>query len=90
MTLLRSTPSKQPVETLVRLLDIIMVYREILSCCISVTRIFCGNCGSAISHKSVVFGEAQAVQTGNFADFAKIPIKTERKFFINSVASTMI
>lgn len=44
-----------------------------------VTRIFCDNCGSAISHKSVFFGDAQAIQTGNFADFAKIPIKTERE-----------
>ncbi|KAF9449779.1 hypothetical protein P691DRAFT_532421 [Macrolepiota fuliginosa MF-IS2] len=42
-----------------------------------VTRIFCGNCGSAISHKSVFFGEAQAIQTGNFADFSKLPIGTE-------------
>ncbi|KAJ3560585.1 hypothetical protein NP233_g10740 [Leucocoprinus birnbaumii] len=43
----------------------------------TVSRIFCGECGSAISHKSVVFGEAQAIQTGNFAAFAKIPIGTE-------------
>ncbi len=61
--------------------------RKIPNYCIPVTRIFCSECGSAISHKSVVFGEAQAVQTGNFVDFAKIPIKTERKFFINSGAS---
>ncbi|KII84934.1 hypothetical protein PLICRDRAFT_45781 [Plicaturopsis crispa FD-325 SS-3] len=43
----------------------------------TVTRIFCSNCGSAVSHKSVAFGDAQAIQTGNFADFAKIPVKTE-------------
>ncbi|KAF5356856.1 hypothetical protein D9756_006787 [Leucocoprinus leucothites] len=43
----------------------------------TVTRIFCSECGSAISHKSAVFGDAQAIQTGNFADFANIPIKTE-------------
>ncbi|KAF8069260.1 Mss4-like protein [Lyophyllum atratum] len=43
----------------------------------TVTRIFCGNCGSAISHKSAVFGEAQAIQTGNFDAFAEIPISTE-------------
>ncbi|RDB26986.1 hypothetical protein Hypma_005109 [Hypsizygus marmoreus] len=42
-----------------------------------VSRIFCGNCGSAISHKSVAFGDAQAIQTGNFSDFAKIPFSTE-------------
>jgi hypothetical protein len=42
-----------------------------------VTRIFCGNCGSAVSHKSVFFGDAQAIQTGNFKDFAKIPVGTE-------------
>ncbi|RDB27018.1 hypothetical protein Hypma_005111 [Hypsizygus marmoreus] len=42
-----------------------------------VTRVFCGNCGSAISHKSAAFGEAQAIQTGNFADFAKIPTGAE-------------
>ncbi|KAH0581214.1 hypothetical protein H2248_012331 [Termitomyces sp. 'cryptogamus'] len=43
----------------------------------TVSRIFCSNCGSAISHKSVAFGEAQAIQTGNFRDFAKIPVSTE-------------
>ncbi|KAK7050097.1 GFA domain-containing protein [Favolaschia claudopus] len=43
----------------------------------TVTRVFCGNCGSAITHLSVVFGDAQAVQTGNFAEFAKVPITTE-------------
>jgi len=43
----------------------------------TVTRIFCSTCGSALSHKSVAFGESQAIQTGNFAEFAKIPIKTE-------------
>ncbi|PPQ68686.1 hypothetical protein CVT26_002968 [Gymnopilus dilepis] len=37
----------------------------------TVTRIFCGNCGSALSHKSVAFGDSQAIQTGNFRDFAK-------------------
>lgn len=42
-----------------------------------VTRIFCENCGSAISHKSPMFKELQALQTGNFADFAKIPITME-------------
>ncbi|EJT99575.1 hypothetical protein DACRYDRAFT_23671 [Dacryopinax primogenitus] len=43
----------------------------------TVTRIFCSNCGSAISHKSVAFGESQAIQTGNFRDFAKVPFGTE-------------
>ncbi|RDB27017.1 hypothetical protein Hypma_005110 [Hypsizygus marmoreus] len=42
-----------------------------------VTRVFCGICGSAISHKSAYFGDKQAVQTGNFADFAKIPFLAE-------------
>ncbi|KAF8981912.1 Mss4-like protein [Cyathus striatus] len=43
----------------------------------TVTRVFCGNCGSAISHLSVFFGDAQAIQTGNFRDFKDIPINTE-------------
>ncbi|KAJ7934227.1 hypothetical protein B0H13DRAFT_1855405 [Mycena leptocephala] len=34
----------------------------------TVTRVFCGNCGSAITHLTM---------TGNFADFANIPIATE-------------
>ncbi|KAJ6566668.1 Mss4-like protein [Mycena capillaripes] len=42
-----------------------------------VTRVFCGSCGSAIAHMSPAFGDAQAVQTGNFADFAEFPINTE-------------
>ncbi|PFH48242.1 hypothetical protein AMATHDRAFT_150363 [Amanita thiersii Skay4041] len=42
-----------------------------------VTRTFCGNCGSAISHGSDYFGETVAVQTGNFEDFANIPFTTE-------------
>ncbi|KAH9949184.1 Mss4-like protein [Amylocystis lapponica] len=43
----------------------------------TVSRLFCGSCGSAIGHKSVVFGEAMAIQTGNLPDFAKIPITVE-------------
>ncbi|KAF8879327.1 Mss4-like protein [Gymnopilus junonius] len=43
----------------------------------TVTRIFCGNCGSALSHKSVAFGDSQAIQTGNFRDFAKVPVTVE-------------
>ncbi|KAF8878721.1 Mss4-like protein [Infundibulicybe gibba] len=43
----------------------------------TVTRIFCGNCGSALSHKSVAFGDAQAIQTGNFKDFANVKIAAE-------------
>ncbi|EAU80637.2 hypothetical protein CC1G_10204 [Coprinopsis cinerea okayama7 len=42
-----------------------------------VTRVFCGTCGSALSHFSVAFGESQAVQTGNFRDFASKPITKE-------------
>ncbi|KAF7368100.1 GFA domain-containing protein [Mycena sanguinolenta] len=43
----------------------------------SVTRVFCSNCGSAISHLTVAFGDAQAIQTGNFADFEQVPVTTE-------------
>ncbi|KAJ7921825.1 Mss4-like protein, partial [Mycena leptocephala] len=43
----------------------------------TVTRVFCGNCSSAITHHTMTFGDAQAIQTGNFADFANIPIATE-------------
>ncbi|KAF8638693.1 hypothetical protein AX17_002015 [Amanita inopinata Kibby_2008] len=43
----------------------------------AVTRTFCGNCGSAISHTSDYFKGTVAVQTGNLADFANIPFKTE-------------
>ncbi|KAF7349779.1 GFA domain-containing protein [Mycena sanguinolenta] len=42
-----------------------------------VTRVFCSNCGSAISHLTIPFGDAQAIQTGNFADFAELPVTTE-------------
>jgi len=42
-----------------------------------VTRVFCSNCGSALSHLSKAFGDAQAIQTGNFRDFAKVPVGTE-------------
>ena len=47
--------------------------------CIAVTRLFCGNCGSAICHFSPAFGEAKAVQTGNFRYFADKPVGLERK-----------
>ncbi|TFK21620.1 hypothetical protein FA15DRAFT_672431 [Coprinopsis marcescibilis] len=43
----------------------------------TVTRVFCGNCGSAISHLSVAFGESQAIQTGNFRFFADVPVSAE-------------
>jgi hypothetical protein len=36
-----------------------------------VTRFFCSNCGSALAHKSVVFGDQTAVQTGNLLDHFK-------------------
>ncbi|KAF7348995.1 GFA domain-containing protein [Mycena venus] len=42
-----------------------------------VTRVFCSNCGSAITHLTAAFGDNQAIQTGNFSDFARIPITTE-------------
>ncbi|KAJ2914150.1 hypothetical protein MD484_g6259, partial [Candolleomyces efflorescens] len=43
----------------------------------TVTRVFCGNCGSAISHRSVAFGESAAIQTGNFRYFADKPVAAE-------------
>ncbi|KAJ7272172.1 Mss4-like protein [Mycena rebaudengoi] len=43
----------------------------------TVTRIFCSNCGSAISQLATVFGDTQAIQTGNFREFADVPIKEE-------------
>ncbi|KAJ7105602.1 Mss4-like protein [Mycena epipterygia] len=43
----------------------------------TVTRVFCSNCGSAITHLTPAFGEAQAIQTGNFSDFAQVPINVE-------------
>ncbi|KAG5635351.1 hypothetical protein H0H81_011638 [Sphagnurus paluster] len=43
----------------------------------TVSRVFCGNCGSAITHKSASFGENQAVQTGNFRDAKDIPFGVE-------------
>ncbi|KZT54866.1 hypothetical protein CALCODRAFT_524711 [Calocera cornea HHB12733] len=43
----------------------------------TVTRVFCSNCGSALSHLSVAFGDSQAIQTGNFREFATIPVGTE-------------
>jgi hypothetical protein len=44
-----------------------------------VTRVFCANCGSAISHRSAAFGEGAAVQTGNFKYFAEKPVGLECK-----------
>ncbi|KAJ7804140.1 Mss4-like protein, partial [Mycena leptocephala] len=41
------------------------------------TRIFCTTCGSAISHLSAAFGDAQAIQTGNFPEFAGVKIGAE-------------
>ncbi|KAK7050103.1 GFA domain-containing protein [Favolaschia claudopus] len=43
----------------------------------TVTRLFCSNCGSAISQLSTLFDDAQVIQTGNFSDFANVPITTE-------------
>ncbi|KAM0753319.1 hypothetical protein T439DRAFT_339052 [Meredithblackwellia eburnea MCA 4105] len=42
-----------------------------------VTRVYCGNCGSALGHKSKVFGDAMAVQTGNLPDFKTIKFDAE-------------
>ncbi|KAJ7914523.1 Mss4-like protein [Mycena leptocephala] len=43
----------------------------------AVTRVFCGNCGSAITHLTAAFGDKQVIHTGNFADFASVPIIAE-------------
>ncbi|WRT64092.1 uncharacterized protein IL334_001021 [Kwoniella shivajii] len=43
----------------------------------TVTRVFCGNCGSALAHKSKAFGDSMAVQTGNLPDFKTIPFEAE-------------
>jgi hypothetical protein len=44
----------------------------------TVTRVFCKECGSPMSHKSKAFGDKQAIQTGTLRDhFSKVPIKTE-------------
>jgi hypothetical protein len=43
--------------------------------------VFCGNCGSAIVNISPGLGDSQAIQTGNFADFANVPITTESEYF---------
>ncbi|KAF5356857.1 hypothetical protein D9756_006786 [Leucocoprinus leucothites] len=42
-----------------------------------VTRYFCNNCGSAIAHGSSMIPDLQALQTGNFPDFAKVKIEHE-------------
>ncbi|KAJ3537090.1 hypothetical protein NMY22_g5742 [Coprinellus aureogranulatus] len=49
-----------------------------------VTRIFCGECGSAISHRSVAFGDNAAIQTGNFRYFADKPVALERQVYRTS------
>ncbi|KAK8865908.1 hypothetical protein IAR55_001056 [Kwoniella newhampshirensis] len=43
----------------------------------TVTRVFCGTCGSPLAHKSKAFGDAMAVQTGSFPEFRKIPFAAE-------------
>ncbi|WWC86169.1 uncharacterized protein L201_001042 [Kwoniella dendrophila CBS 6074] len=43
----------------------------------TVTRLFCGTCGSALAHKSKAFGDSMAVQTGNLPDFRNIPFAAE-------------
>nr|XP_031861359.1 uncharacterized protein CI109_003331 [Kwoniella shandongensis]KAA5528431.1 hypothetical protein CI109_003331 [Kwoniella shandongensis] len=43
----------------------------------TVTRVFCGECGSPLAHKSKAFGDAMAVQTGNLPDFRKVPYGAE-------------
>ncbi|GLB42495.1 putative glutathione-dependent formaldehyde-activating enzyme [Lyophyllum shimeji] len=42
-----------------------------------VQRIFCSKCGSPITHKSEAFGDAQAIQTGNFKQFSRVPFHSE-------------
>ncbi|KAL8283491.1 hypothetical protein RQP46_005594 [Phenoliferia psychrophenolica] len=43
----------------------------------TVSRLFCGGCGSALAHKTPAFGDAMAVQTGNLPDFRKVPVALE-------------
>ncbi|KAK6980975.1 GFA domain-containing protein [Favolaschia claudopus] len=43
----------------------------------TVTRLFCGTCGSPITHLSPAYGDSQTVLTGNFLDFAEVPINME-------------
>jgi len=43
----------------------------------TVTRVFCSNCGSAISQLSTGFGDNVAIKTGNFPDFANVPVGAE-------------
>jgi hypothetical protein len=81
----KSTVRKRPVVTRV----IYKLCRNVAALLIlltpsitAVARIFCGNCGAAVSHKSPAFGEAQAVQTGLFSDFSRVPIKTERTWLL--------
>ena len=47
---------------------------------LQVIRIFCSVCGSQIAHKSECVKGGIAVQTGNFEDFAEIPITLEREW----------
>ncbi|KAJ7105614.1 glutathione-dependent formaldehyde-activating enzyme/centromere protein V, partial [Mycena epipterygia] len=51
----------------------------------TVTHVLCSNCGSAVTHLTPAFGEAQAFQMGNFSDFAQIPINIEHAslFFLS-------
>ncbi|KAF6745139.1 Mss4-like protein [Ephemerocybe angulata] len=42
-----------------------------------VTRSFCGTCGSALSHRSIMHGDGAAIQTGNFKYFADKPVSLE-------------
>jgi hypothetical protein len=48
----------------------------------TVTRVFCGNCGSAITHLTAAFGDKQVIHTGNFADFASVPIIAECECYL--------
>ncbi|GAA6000316.1 hypothetical protein JCM10207_007957 [Rhodosporidiobolus poonsookiae] len=41
-----------------------------------VTRIFCGNCGAALGHNTVAFGDSLAVQTGVLG-FKNVPYGVE-------------
>ncbi|KAF8655351.1 hypothetical protein AX16_003086 [Volvariella volvacea WC 439] len=42
-----------------------------------VTRTFCSKCGSHIAQKGPVLGDYTSVHTGNFPDFAEVPITFE-------------
>ena len=43
----------------------------------TVSRIFCGSCGAALSHNSKAFGDSQAIQVGVFPELYELPVQAE-------------